>query len=123
MYYLTKTFTFDSAHKLVGYDGLCANMHGHTYKIEIIIKGTELNKLGLLLDFNELKDICKKHIIEVCDHKILNEVKLFRDQNPTAEFMAKIFFDILKEQLKGNAVIHAVGVWETPTSQATYQED
>ena len=74
---------FDAAHNLEGYDGACANLHGHTYKIELWVRGTEkqINKIGLLWDFKNLKNILNKF-----DHKYLNEIfNKEENVNSTAE--------------------------------------
>jgi len=86
---ITKTFTFDSSHSLSWHKGKCKNLHGHTYKLEVSIKG-ELNENGIVMDFSDLKKIVKKIILEKYDHQHLN---LFFN-NPTAEVMVDEIWSI-----------------------------
>ena len=106
---ITKIFTFDSAHKLPWHKGKCKNLHGHTYKLEVTVEGP-LNEDGIVVDFGEVKKVVKKEILDKYDHKYLND---FFD-NPTAEIMAKDFYDVLKLDLK----IVRLRLWETPNSYA-----
>src|SRR2546430_17271651 len=76
---------FSSAHQLRGYKGKCENLHGHNYKIEIYARGNELNNIGLLVDFVELKDPADE-VVTYFDHKNLNALEPFIEgQNPSAE--------------------------------------
>ncbi len=87
---------FSSAHQLRGYRGKCENLHGHNYKIEIYARGRELNNIGLLVDFVELKEAADD-LVTYLDHKNLNELEPFvTEQNPSAENVARF---ILKRLL------------------------
>jgi len=110
------------AHKLRNYEGKCANLHGHNYKIEVTVEGGELNKLNMIMDFGELKSIMEKYISHQFDHKNINEIKPFITENPTAEYMAGFFFAVLRTVLPVNVDICKVRVWETSTSWAEYEE-
>ena len=77
---ITREFTFDSAHQLTDYYGKCESMHGHTYKLHVTLEG-EVQKNGLVIDFVVLKRIVKKHVLDMLDHRVLNEVV----KNPSAE--------------------------------------
>jgi 6-pyruvoyltetrahydropterin/6-carboxytetrahydropterin synthase len=73
---ITKIFTFETAHVLYNYDGKCKNMHGHSYKLFVTVKGNPVNDLenpknGMVLDFGDIKDIVKSEIIDVWDHAVL----------------------------------------------------
>lgn len=115
---ITKIFTFDSAHKLEDYDGECKNLHGHTYKLEITIRG-EIDHRGIVIDFNELKEIVKEKVIDVLDHKYLNEIF---DFNPTCEnILIWIFNEIDNAIKKDKCWLKKVVLWETPTSYATLE--
>src|SRR5690606_19438176 len=75
---LTKMFEIEMAHALKGYDGLCKYIHGHSYKLEVTIKGTPINdhtnpKNGMVMDFKDLKKIVKEHILNVYDHALVLE--------------------------------------------------
>lgn len=112
---ISKEFTFDSCHNLPFHQGKCKNQHGHTYKLIVTIQG-ELDKNGLLIDFGDLKSIVNDSIIEVYDHKNLNDFF----PCPTAEIMAQEFFKILSHRLP----IYKITLYETPTSWVeVYQED
>jgi 6-pyruvoyltetrahydropterin/6-carboxytetrahydropterin synthase len=115
---------FSSAHQLRGYKGKCENLHGHNYKIEIYARGRELNNIGLLVDFVELKDAADE-LVTYLDHKNLNELEPFvTEQNPSAENVARLVLQKLAAKLNDERVqIYKVRCFETPTSVATYQVD
>lgn len=115
---------FSSAHQLRGYRGKCENLHGHNYKIEIYARGRELNHIGLLVDFVELKQAADE-LIAYLDHKNLNELEPFvTEQNPSAENLARFCLENLAAKLNDDRVeIYKVCCFETPTSVATYQVD
>ena len=112
---------FSSAHQLRGYRGKCENLHGHNYKIEIYARGKELNHIGLLVDFVELKQAAEE-LVTYLDHKNLNELEPFvTEQNPSAENVARFCLEKLAAKLNDNRVeIYKVRCFETPTSVATY---
>ena len=114
---------FSSAHQLRGYKGKCENLHGHNYKIEIYARGRELDNIGLLVDFTELKRVLRG-IIAGIDHQFLNDLEAFQAVNPSAENLAKYFFDQTRRglrELPEGAGITEVIVWETDTSSAIYR--
>lgn len=103
---------FSAAHYLRGYQGKCESMHGHNYIIEVWLRSNQLKKPGLVYDFTELK----KEIVKILpDHKLLNKVFSF---NPTAENLAKYFYDKLKKRYP----VLKVTVWENEDSAAEYEE-
>ncbi|ARE88857.1 6-carboxytetrahydropterin synthase QueD [Clostridium formicaceticum] len=117
---VTKIFTFDSAHHLENYDGDCKYLHGHTYKLEITVRG-KTDACGMVIDFSELKTIVKKEIIKPLDHRYLNEVL---DFNPTCENMLVWIFNKLEDLLKKERYwLQKVVLWETPTSFATLEKE
>ena len=113
---------FSSAHQLRGYQGKCENLHGHNYKIEIYARGRELNNIGLLVDFVELK-AAADDLVTYLDHKNLNELEPFvTEENPSAENLARFILERLAVRLDDDRVkIYKVRCFETPTSVATYQ--
>ena len=115
---------FSSAHQLRGYRGKCENLHGHNYKIEIYARVNELNNIGLLVDFVELKQAADD-LVAYVDHKNLNELEPFvEEQNPSAENVARFFLEKLASKINDARVqIYKVRCFETPTSVATYQVD
>ena len=115
---VTKEFTFDSCHQLKCYNGPCSRLHGHTYKLQVTVKG-KLNKIGIVIDFKELKQVVEERVIKDLDHYNLNEFFKF---NPTAENMVIWIYDALKVYcLANNIKLVAIKLWETPTSFAEYR--
>ena len=113
---------FSSAHQLRGYRGKCENLHGHNYKIEIYARGRELNEIGLLVDFVDLKQAADE-LVTYLDHKNLNELEPFvKEQNPSAENLARFCLEKLADKLNDDRVeIYKVRCFETPSSVAIYQ--
>jgi queuosine biosynthesis protein QueD len=91
VYELTVETEFSAAHCLKDYEGPCARLHGHNYRVIIYIAGEELDERGMLLDFREVKRICESAVNEL-DHRHLNEVPAFQQQNPTTENIARHIF-------------------------------
>ncbi len=100
---ICREFYFDAAHHLPDYKGKCEDVHGHTYKLEVVVKG-RAGKNGMVLDFEKIKRIVSENIIEKLDHKDLN--KIFK--NPTAENIAQWIFN----ELKGRVNVSSVKLWE-----------
>ena len=124
MYILTVEDNFASAHQLRGYKGKCENLHGHNWKIVIEVQGNNLNDIGLLVDFHELKKILK-NVLDCLDHKNLNEVVPFDKINPSSENICKYIYDKISEELRSgnyNAEMRSVTVWESATSRCSYSE-
>ena len=119
MYELIVESQFDSAHNLRRYDGPCESLHGHTYRIQVTYAGGELDELGILMDFKQLKAALAE-VASYLDHRYLNELPEFQECNPTAESIAKFVFEKMRERL-GSGVSKAT-IWETPTSAASYCE-
>jgi 6-pyruvoyltetrahydropterin/6-carboxytetrahydropterin synthase len=115
---------FSSAHQLRGYKGKCENLHGHNYKIEIYARGRELDKIGLLVDFVELK-AAADDVVNFLDHRNINELPPFDDTlNPSAENLARFILERVAKRIDDERVqIYKVRCFETPTSVATYQVD
>lgn len=107
---IAKEFSFDSAHKLDWHKGKCRNLHGHTYKLQVLIQG-ELNEQGIVMDFKELDDKVKA-VLEKLDHAYLNSII----KNPTAENLAIFIWDKLKNSLP----LYEIKLWETPDSFVVY---
>ena len=116
MYRLRIESHFDAAHKLIGYEGKCAELHGHTWKVEVFVVGEKLNNIGILVDFNILKEKLSR-IIERLDHKSLNQLKEIG--NPTCENLSKYIFETLKD-LPKQINLEKVRVWEGEKSWCEY---
>lgn len=111
---ITKIFTFDAAHKLPDYVGKCANLHGHTYKLEVTVTGPL--KDGMVVDFGDLKKVVN-NVLRHYDHAYLNDLVL----NPTAENLLfrlhkEIDYELSISGLPG--LLSTLRLWETPTSYA-----
>jgi len=112
---ITREFTFDSCHKLLDYDGKCANLHGHTYHLQISLKRRINPKTGMVIDFGDLNRIVSKLILDKIDHVYLNDVM---DINPTAENMICWIWKQLEREPIGE-LLSKIKLWETPNSFAT----
>lgn len=112
---LIKKFRFDSAHYLPNHPGMCRYLHGHTYHMNIIMKGEIDEETGMVIDFNDIDVIVKKNILNIVDHQCLNDIF---DFIPTAENIAKEFFNILKRVFKD--LLESVEIFETETAGAIY---
>ena len=126
MYEVTVEDTFAAGHYLRNYKGKCENPHGHNYKIRVTLAGAELDKAGLLLDFKDLKDVMK-HAIERLDHQMINEIEPLTVINPSAENLAKYFYDETNQHLaavtNGRVKVKDATVFETDITTARYSED
>jgi 6-pyruvoyltetrahydropterin/6-carboxytetrahydropterin synthase len=138
---ITKVFKFETAHSLVGYDGLCKNIHGHSYELLVTIAGYPIEekdhpKLGMVMDFGDLKKIVKKIIVEPFDHALVlrsdvsntlvNELEkhyekvILLDYQPTSELMLSDFAERIKAELPANVALKHLLLRETVTSYAEW---
>ncbi|MBE9469297.1 MAG: 6-carboxytetrahydropterin synthase [Bacteroidetes bacterium] len=142
---LTKEFHFEMAHLLWNYDGPCKNIHGHSYKLFVTVKGQPINdisnpKHGMLIDFSDLKSIVNSQIVELFDHAFVlqqnkkftsvlenNEIfgkKIILDYQPTSENLVVDFAIRIKSQLPDKIKLHSLKLYETSTSFSEwYAED
>ncbi|KGQ52309.1 6-carboxy-5,6,7,8-tetrahydropterin synthase [Gallibacterium anatis 10672-6] len=138
---VAKEFSFDMAHLLDGHDGKCQNLHGHTYKLQVIVSGETENsgaKKGMVIDFADLKKVVNDLIISPMDHAFIYDQSSEREtkiaqllqqlnsktfalpMRSTAENLAQFIFQRLQENVGFH--LHSVRLWETPTSFAEYGE-
>ena len=123
MFELNVEDEFASAHYLRGYKGKCERVHGHNYRVMITVKAKVLNKIGLAVDFTELKVELKK-VMEILDHNLLDELPYFKKINPSAENIAKYIYNSLSKPLKTRKVkLYKVTVWETARASASYTNE
>jgi 6-pyruvoyltetrahydropterin/6-carboxytetrahydropterin synthase len=121
MFEISVEETFAAGHALRGYQGKCEKVHGHNYKVLVTVEGEKLDSAGLLVDFVEVKRLLRA-VIDRLDHEFLNDVPPFDALNPSAENMAKYFYDEISQALPPSpARISSVKIWETDTSTATYR--
>ena len=113
--------TFAAGHALRNYHGKCENVHGHNYRVLVTIQGPHLDSIGLLVDFVEVKKLMNR-VIDRLDHQFINDLAPFDTINPSAENMAKYFYDEISAGLGAGAVrVWEVKIWETDTASATYR--
>lgn len=139
---ITKQFTFETGHALFGYDGKCKNVHGHSYKLSVTVIGSPITtpnavKLGMVIDFGDLKKIVKEEIVDQFDHatvfnKNTPHVELAKElmerghnvilanYQPTSENMVIDFAAKIKGRLPENIQLHSLRLQETDTSFAEW---
>lgn len=100
------------------YKGKCEALHGHNWKVELMLESDTLDSQGMVMDFKELKDKLKD-ILSPLDHKYLNDIPYFKEKNPTSENIARFIHKKLSEILKGKIKI---SVWETTASCASFEK-
>lgn len=121
MFEISVEETFAAGHALRDYQGKCEKVHGHNYKVLVMVEGEKLDSAGLLVDFVEVKRLLRA-VIDRLDHEFLNDVPPFDALNPSAENMAKYFYDEVSQAFPPSpARISSVKIWETDTSTATYR--
>jgi 6-pyruvoyltetrahydropterin/6-carboxytetrahydropterin synthase len=125
MFEVTVEKSFAAGHFLRNYKGKCENPHGHNYRVLVTLQGRELDRAGLLLDFKDLKQ-CIRQVVARLDHQMINDIPPFTEVNPSAENLAKYFFEesnqLLKGVTNGRVWVKSVTMFETDTSNATYYE-
>ena len=113
--FISKDFKFDAAHNLVHYHGKCEKLHGHTYRLRVVLEGTPDSE-GMIIDFIELKQIVKDKVISRLDHAYINDII----PQPSAENIAVwIWREIEDSVRRENCKLYEVHVWETETSCVT----
>ncbi|MGB2622104.1 MAG: 6-carboxytetrahydropterin synthase QueD [Candidatus Acidiferrum sp.] len=125
MFQVSVEETFSAGHALRGYKGKCENVHGHNYRVRVTLEGPQLDAIGLLVDFTRLKQVIRE-VMGRLDHQFVNDLEPFRSVNPSAENMAKYFYEEVKRgltDLPPGARITDVVLWETDTSRAQYRAE
>ena len=134
---VTKTIKFDAAHVLTNHEGLCKNLHGHTYRVDVSVTQAQGDASGMVIDFKDLKRIASEVICERFDHAFVYNTESEGEREiaavverygmrtvaipfrSTAENLAKLFYGELKARISG---LSAVKVWETADSSAECRE-
>ena len=139
---ISKEFKFETGHALFGYDGLCKNVHGHSYKLTVSLIGTPISdpnnvKFGMVMDFSELKTIVNRCIVDPFDHATVLNVnsphkelanamesrghKIVRvSYQPTSEMMIIDFANVIKQELPSHIKLHSLKLQETDSSYAQW---
>ncbi len=142
MIYCTKKIEFDAAHRIIGHDGGCQNVHGHRYAVEFTFASTNLNHMGMVIDFKEIKNRFKTWIDTHWDHNIILHIDdkerlgdmiqdytgqkvFYLDCNPTSENLAYYLFnfvlpEVFKDLPEYIKLCKMIRVFETPTSNSCY---
>ncbi|MFQ5847428.1 MAG: 6-carboxytetrahydropterin synthase QueD [Candidatus Methylomirabilales bacterium] len=133
---VSRMFEFDAAHRVLGHPGRCASLHGHRYRLQVVVEATDLNALGMLIDFGDIKRLVDEGLVSRWDHAALfrRDDPLVRavlqaqpeapervvtlPDNPTAEVMAKTAFQEIAKALPEGLTLSEVTLWETPNSSA-----
>ncbi len=139
---ITKEFKFEMAHALYGYDGLCKNIHVHSYRLWVTIKGdvkkdNNHKKNGMVIDFSELKKIVKSEIVKKYDHSLVLNAKsphadidltafekvFYLPYQPTSENLVFDFAKIIRSKLPKHILLYKVILSETATSYAEWNSN
>jgi 6-pyruvoyltetrahydropterin/6-carboxytetrahydropterin synthase len=122
MYYSAITGTFSAAHSLRNYQGKCERLHGHNWRVEVVVATEELDKAGMGLDFTVLREKTAAVLAEL-DHRFLNECPPFTEVNPSSELIARHLFERLAGCVEdGRVRVAAVKVWESDGSWAEFRQ-
>jgi 6-pyruvoyltetrahydropterin/6-carboxytetrahydropterin synthase len=125
MFEVTVEAGFSSGHYLRNYQGKCENPHGHNYRVLVTLAGAELDPTGLLLDFKVLKTLLRP-VVDYLDHQMINDLPPFTELNPSAENLARYFYQQTSLQLAeltaGRVRVKDCTLFETDTSFARYYE-
>ena len=119
MYELIVEAEFSAAHRLREYRGACEKLHGHNYRVELVVASEKLDAMGLVVDFRELKRLLHQ-AAERYDHEFLNDLGEFQKQNPTAENVARVLFEDCSRRMPRGVRARSVTVWESPRCGARY---
>ncbi len=115
--------SFAAGHALRNYKGACENIHGHNWKVRVVMEGAKLDETGMLVDFLDVKALMGG-VIAGLDHKFLNEIPPFDEVNPSAENIAEFFYQHMSKGLVGTPVpvrVTEVKIWETDVQSATFR--
>jgi 6-pyruvoyltetrahydropterin/6-carboxytetrahydropterin synthase len=128
VYEISKEFAFAAAHQIRHHGGKCERLHGHNYRVRVHVRASELNAIGMVIDFADLQRMVAEAGARF-DHRNMNEVPPFDVVNTTAELIAKYFHDELNARLlaaaesAGRVRVARVDVWENEGSLAIYREE
>jgi len=139
---ITKEFTFETGHALYGYDGKCRNVHGHSYKLSVTVIGTPIQekghkKLGMVIDFGDLKQIVKEEVVDPFDHATVfnkntphvdlaetleksGHKVILAEYQPTSENMVIDFAQKIRARLPESLQLHSLQLRETGTAYAEW---
>lgn len=122
MYELVVETDFAAAHNLREYGGNCERLHGHNWKVRVVLRARKLDRLGMVMDFRQVKARLKE-ILGALDHHYINELSFFRKTNPTTENIARFICAALARTLPKGVSTGKVTVWESDRCAASYAPD
>ncbi len=123
MYELKVEDAFAAAHNLRGYEGQCEALHGHNWKVEVVVRADRLDDVGLAVDFKELKEATQA-VLDELDHVYLNDLPAFKDENPSSELIARYIFEEIARRVEREGLwVHRVTAWESDKACASYLRD
>jgi len=123
VYELTVKSRFAAAHQLRHYKGKCENLHGHNWKIEVTLQTAKLNDIGLGIDFKDIRSSLLE-VLEELDHRCLNDLPAFQQENPSSELIARWIFEEVARRIENEHLrMVRVTAWESDDACATYFRD
>lgn len=123
MYQIKIISDFAAAHNLRNFRGKCENLHGHNWKVEVVLCGDRLDESGIVVDFGEVKQVTRE-LLGTIDHTYLNDLPYFKTRNPSSENIARYLFEGLAERFdKESLRVYSVSAWESKDACATYMAD
>ncbi len=123
MYELKIEESFAAAHNLRGYKGQCEDLHGHNWKVEVVVRAARLDDIDLAIDFQELKSATRE-VIQTLDHVYLNDLPPFQERNPSSERISQYIFEEVARRVEREGLwMHRVTSWESDRACASYLRD
>lgn len=122
MHTVFKDFQFAAAHAIRGHTRGCENLHGHNYRVRVHVAARELDELGMVLDFADLKAVVQE-VLGPFDHRVINDIPPFDQRNTTAELLAEFVYQEVERRLAPTERVRVarVEVWENETACAVYE--
>lgn len=120
MFTVFKDYNFSAGHAIRGHQGGCQNLHGHNYRVRVHVSAATLDRLGMVIDFADLKQIVDS-VVGRFDHAVINDLPPFTERNTTAELLAEYVHEEVSACLPAGRSVRRVEVWETETSCAIYE--
>jgi 6-pyruvoyltetrahydropterin/6-carboxytetrahydropterin synthase len=122
MHTIFKDFTFSAAHSIRGHTRGCENLHGHNYRVRVHLRASQLDALGMVLDFTDLKAIVQE-ILGPFDHRVINDIPPFDERNTTAELLSQYVYEEVQRRLadQDRVQVARVEVWENDTACAIFE--
>lgn len=121
MFRLSIQTQISAAHFLKQYEGDCARLHGHNWKVQVEVLSDQLDNVGMAIDFKDLTELSKR-VIGRFDHQVFNEIAPFDKINPTAEHLARYFYREIARELPAHVKMASIKLWETDKYLVEYSE-